>query len=74
MRLFEHEHIIDTTVEIEPSPDGTVSSVLVVDTDLPLIEGEEEYDEGALTEMVKAVQAFMREHTNFHRSRIRYRG
>jgi len=73
MRLFEHEHITDMTVEIEPSPDGTVSNVLVVDTKLPLIEGEDGYDEDALTDMVKVVQAFMRDHTNFHRSRIRNR-
>jgi hypothetical protein len=74
MRLFEHDHIIETAVEIEPIPDGTVFNVLVVDTNLPLIAGVEGYDEDALTEMVMAIQSFMREHTNFHRARIRYVG
>lgn len=73
MKLIEHEYVTATDVELEPSPDGTMHHILIVHTSLPLIESEANYDEEKLTQMLKDIQAFMRDHTSFHRARIRHR-
>ncbi|RDD63687.1 hypothetical protein [Ferruginivarius sediminum] len=73
MKLMEHENVTATDVELEPSPDGTMHHILIVHTNLPLIESEPNYDEDKLTQMLKDIQAWMREHTSFHCARIRHR-
>lgn len=72
MKLIDHAHITSTDVELEAAADGTLYHILIVQTDLPLIASEPNYDEASLTSMLKDIQSWIRTHTSFHRARIRH--
>lgn len=70
MKFFEHPNIMSTNVELESAPDGTISYILTIGTDLPLSDADGPYDVDAVSSLVKAAQTYIRE-TGFHRARIK---
>lgn len=69
MKFFQHPNIVTTDVELESAPDGTISYILAIGTDLPLSDADGPYDVDAVSSLVKAAQAYLRE-SGFHRARI----
>jgi len=69
MIFFEHPNALAMHVELESAPDGTVSYILVIQTDLPLSDAEGPYDIDAVSSLVKASQSYIRS-SGFHRARI----